>query len=355
MASAHGQALENPKCAQAWQPTHSRTCCDDLFYKGLAEVLNRNIQTLQKTATKSLQLCGQTISTRSLLDSYHNLQTYISHHSTREISTYINKNFNFCSPNPVLITGYYEPIIEASLTKTNQFPVPLYTSSPKGNTHQNFQASRKTIETTTILKGHEIVYVADIFTAFLVHIQGSALLTFNDGSLRQVHYQRDNGRPYTSIGRILIDRGAIKREDMSMQAIKYYIQNNPKDIASLLQMNERFIYFTLSDPVTNPPSPSGSFNIPLTPKRSIALDSKIYPQGILLYLQGTLPVIIPTTNPQKQQFHRRRFNRFMLNQDSGKAITGQQRVDLFMGKGKIAATMASEMQEDGCLRILLPK
>jgi membrane-bound lytic murein transglycosylase len=340
----------NPECAPSWQPDNSRTCCDDLFYNGLAESLTRNIQALQKTVSEPLQICEHTISTLSVINSYSHLQTYIKNHSAREISSYIDNNFKFCSPEQVLITGYYEPVTAASLTKNKQFPVPLYTAPPK-----EFTASRKTMETTSVLHGYEIAYVADAFTAFMIHIQGSALLTFKDGSMRQVHYQKDNNRPYTSIGRILIEQNAIKREDMSMQAIKNYISTHPEKTTSLLQTNERFIFFTLSDPVTDPNPPCGSFNIPLTPERSIALDPKIYPQGLLLHLQGTLPVIIPAAAENRQLFHRRQFSRFMLNQDSGKAITGKQRVDLFMGRGQIAEKMAGEMQENGCLRILLPK
>ncbi len=350
----HGQAIAKPECSSSWQPASTRTCCDDLFYGKLAKSLAANIHALQKTADQSVQVCDQTISTQSLIDSYSALQVYLALHSPQKNSHYIQDNFTFCRPNPVLITGYYEPVMQASLTKTDRFPVPLYTAPFTEKNQNKFTATRDVIENTDLLTKHAIVYVSDPFTAFTIHIQGSALLTFADGTKRQVHYQRNNGKPYTSIGKVLIDQGLIRREDMSMQAIKEYTENHPQKTSALLQKNKRFIYFTLSEPVTNPTPPSGSFNIPLTPHRSIALDPKLYPQGLLFYLQGTLPVTISTDSNQPQ-FHRREFGRFVLNQDSGSAIKGHQRVDIFMGRGKRAEIMAGEMQEIGCLRILLPK
>ncbi len=340
------------KCPKTWQPTHARTCYDDLFYTNLANALAQNIRALQKKSSGTMEICGQHIPIPTFIDGYIALQEYLPHHSSPEISAYIEKNFTFCTPTKVLITGYYEPVVQASLSQTAQFPEPLY-ATPQKEVERT--ATRKTIATTDLLKAYEIVYVADPFTAFSVQIQGSALLTFADGSKRQVHYHNNNGRPYTSIGRILIDQGVIKREDMSMQAIKKYTLSHPEKATSLFHANARFIYFTLSEPVNNPVQPSGSFNIPLTPQRSIALDPTLYPQGLLFHLQGTLPVPRQESHQDKQQFHRREFSRFMLNQDSGSAIKGYTRVDMFMGRGNQAEIMASEMQEKGCLRVLLPK
>ncbi len=342
------------ECQDPWQPDNPRTCCDDLFYENLAGSLATNIKRLQSTAAKQLKVCGQTILTPALIQAYNGLQVYIPTHTDSEISTYINNNFTFCTPTPVLITGYYEPTVPASLSKTKQFPTPLYTM-PQGRRLQRFKSSRKTIETSNILQGDELVFLEDPFTAFTIHIQGSAILTFADGSKRQIHYQGSNGHPYTSVGRVLIDQNIIRREEMSMQAIKDYTETNPKKTAELLQNNARFIYFTMDKPNHEPESPTGSFNIPLTPNRSIALDPDLYPQGLLFHLQGTLPVTTLKQHKERAPFHRREFSRFMLNQDSGSAIKGRSRVDLFMGRGRIAEIMAGEMQENGCLRVLLPK
>lgn len=342
------------ECSESWQPDNPRTCCDDLFYTNLATSLGVNTKALEKTAPQQIRICNQTFSTQAITQAYTQLQAYIPSHTEAEISNYIGTNFNFCSANPVLITGYYEPTVAARLKPTPQFPIPLYTA-PRTNRPKKFNASRKAIETTDILQGFELAYVRDLFTAFTIHVQGSAQLTFADGSQRQLHYQSSNGRPYTSVGRVLIDRKLIPREQMSMQAIKKYTQDHPQKTAELLHNNERFIYFSLDEPTSEPMPPSGSFNIPLTPHRSIALDPKIYPPGLLLHLQGTLPVVTSDQQGRPSLFHRRDFSRFMLNQDSGSAIKGERRVDLFMGRGETAEIIAGEMAERGCLRVLLPK
>jgi membrane-bound lytic murein transglycosylase A len=341
-------------CTDSWRPDSPRTSCDDLFYKDLATSLEQNITTLGRTAPESIKICQQNYSRTAIIEAYSALRDYIAHHTPIETSRYIDRHFNLCAKAPVLITGYYEPQVKASLQKTAAFPVPLYTAPPTDRP-VIFNSPRKLIETTDILSEYELVYVRDLFTAFTIHIQGSALLTFADGSMRKLRYKSSNGLPYTSVGRILIDRGLVTREDMSMQAIKLYTENHPEQTAELLHTNARFIYFSLSKPTHSPASPPGSFNVPLTPERSIALDPSLYPQGLLFHLQGTLPVPVQEQNGTTPRFHRRAFSRFMLNQDSGSAIKGHRRVDIFMGRGTFAEIMAGEMQEQGCLRVLLPK
>lgn len=346
------------QCGESSQPGNRQPCYDDLGYDKLAEGLQQSIHALGKNRPPVFQLCGQSVNTSLLRHHYSRLLEYLEHgHSSEEISTYINDNFRFCRPTPLLITGYYEPIVKASLLQTREFPVPLY-SVPLAMLEDmppQFKASRAAIESSDLLQGYEIAYVSTLFTAFTIHVQGSALLTFNDGTLRQIHYQTNNGKEYSSVGRVLIDQNKIKQQDMSMQAIKAYTLAHPEQTRSLLQTNERFIYFTLGKPVTNPESPSGSLGVPLTPQRSVALDPQLYPPGILLYIQGTLPVPLSARNTKQARFHRREFSRFTVNQDSGGAIKGYQRVDLFMGRGDMAETLAGEMQERGCLQILLPK
>ncbi len=349
------QSGGQPRCTTSWRPEHPKTSCDDLFYSGLAQSLEQSLHATSKKNNGPYNLCDQEVSNETLRQSYQNLLQFLSAgHSAQDISEYIDNNFTFCTPKTVLVTGYYEPIVPASLRQSEEFPVPLYSApaKPEDAPHKSFMATRADIENNLLLQGHELVYVKNLFTAFTIHVQGSALLTFADGTMRQVHYQTDNRRQYSSIGRILIDTGKVKKEEMSMQAIKAYTENHPQETRALLQHNERFIYFSMGDPIIDPKFPHGSLGVPLTPERSVALDPARYPPGILLYLQATLPV--PALH-QTTTFHRRQFGRFTVHQDSGNAIRGEQRLDLFMGRGEDAETLASEMQEDGCLRILLPK
>jgi membrane-bound lytic murein transglycosylase A len=270
----------------------------------------------------------------------------------------------------ILFTGYYEPIYEGSLAPDEVFRHPLYRPpddliridlSPfsekfKG---ENIIAriegkkvlpyySRYQIEAERVLagKGLEIAWLKDPLDVTFLHIQGSGRLRLLDGKDLLVHYQASNGRPYRSIGRYMIEKGFLAREKISMQAIRRYLTENPMILDEVLNYNPSYVFFRQ---VEN--GPLGSLGVLLTPGRSVALDSKIFPRGALGYIVCQKPSV----NDQGDIIGWTKFSRFVVNQDSGGAIKGAGRADIFWGSGPYAELTAGHLRHEGDLYILIKK
>jgi len=166
-----------------------------------------------------------------------------------------------------------------------------------------------------------------------------------DGNIVSVLYDGQNGRPYKSIGKYLIDSGAMTKENMSMQAIREYLRTHPDKLTDVLNRNPSYVFFRL-DMTTS----IGNIGVPLTPGRSIATDSRLFPKGALGFISAQKPVIenkvITGWVP---------FTRFVVNQDTGGAIKGPGRVDVFFGQGAEAELTAGNLQHEGSLYFLLRK
>ena len=270
----------------------------------------------------------------------------------------------------VLFTGYYEPMYEGSLAPDETFRYPLYRPpddlmridlSPfsekfKG---ENIVArmegkkilpyySRYQIEAERVLEGKdlEIAWLKDLLDVAFLHIQGSGRLRLPGGRDLLVHYQASNGRPYRSIGRYMIEKGFLAREEMSMQAIRKYLTENPEVLDEVLNYNPSYVFFRQ---VEN--GPLGSLGVLLTPGRSVALDFKIFPKGALGFISCQKPLV----NDQGDIIGWTKFSRFVLNQDSGGAIKGAGRADIFWGSGPYAELAAGHLQHEGDLYILIKK
>jgi membrane-bound lytic murein transglycosylase A len=265
----------------------------------------------------------------------------------------------------MLVTGYYEPIFEGSLTRQKPYLTPLY-SPPSSlvtftgkngeiqvgryNLDQQFVAfwSRQEIETTReLLQGNELAFLKDPFDAFLLHVQGSGKIQFPDNSIRAVHYAGSNGLEYKSIGKLLVDEKAMSLEEITVPAIRTYLQNHQDQFQRILHSNPRYIFFNWGDNL----GPKGSAGEILTPGRSIALDSTVLPGGSLGYLVSRVPQI----GENGQIAGWRSLRRFVFPQDSGAAIKGTGRVDVFFGHGKDAEFAANHMKEDGKLYFLVKR
>ena len=188
--------------------------------------------------------------------------------------------------------------------------------------------------------------VDDRIDLFFLHIQGSGKLYMDNGDSLNVHYNSPNGRPYRSIGKLLIDSGAIAREEMSMQAIKKYLRENPDTVDDILNANPSYVFFN-----TEKEGPIGSIGVQLTPGRSIATDRRIFPKAALAFIQTRKPLV--DGDGLISQWSR--FNRFVVNQDTGGAIRGPGRADLFWGNGPYAELAAGYMQHPGMLYFLVLK
>ena len=287
-----------------------------------------------------------------------------------EIINYYTSYFDAYSANNVdgtntgLITGYYQPMLKGSRSKSAKFAFPLY-SQPSdlitvdladlypelkykrvrgklvGNKLVPY-ASRAQIETAVSpLAGNELVWVNDIVEAFFLQVQGSGIVKLENGEQMQVGYADQNGQAYNSIGRILIERGELTKDQAGMQGIKNWAAKNPSKLQELLNANPSYVFFR--ELPTGLAGPLGALGVPITAERSLAIDPKFIPLGA--------PVFISTTQPNTQK----PLKRLMLAQDTGGAIKGGVRADFFWGAGDEAGKQAGSMKQQGKIWVLLPK
>jgi membrane-bound lytic murein transglycosylase A len=270
----------------------------------------------------------------------------------------------------VLFTGYYQPVIEASLIPTAEYIYPIYGKpadlivaeqvklAPVMTAEKVFGRlegenfvpyySRHEIDQQGILRGrgYEIAWVKNPVDLFFLHIQGSGILQLSDGRRLHVGYAAANGRPYRSIGRLLIDNGKVPQEEMSMQRLRRYFAEHPEEQNDIMAHNESYIFFRFLED-----GPLGSLEVPLTPGRSIATDARLFPKGALAFAIAQKPIV----DAAGQLTGWEPLSRFVANQDSGGAIRGAQRADLYFGSGQDAGAAAGYMNRPGNLYFLLLK
>ncbi len=263
----------------------------------------------------------------------------------------------------MLFTGYYEPFLQGSLTKEAPYLFPLYSPPPtlliikdkksgkpllkrldQKNQLQPYW-TRKEIEESGHAAGNELVYVKDPVDAFILHIQGSGKIQLTDGSIRSIHYAASNGLEYFSIGKLLVDQGKISLEEASIPSIRAYLVAHPDEQNEILHHNEKFIFFNWApagDPV-------GSIGEPLVAGRSIAIDPDVLPQQTFAFLKSSKPELDSEGNILRWI----PMQRFVFPQDTGSAIKGAGRADLYWGNGNYAKTAAGSMKEKGTLYFLV--
>jgi len=270
----------------------------------------------------------------------------------------------------VLFTGYYEPVVEGSLTPDEDHAYPLYRRPDEliearlGLFGSQFEGqrimgrldgprllpfyTREEIDAKDALaeKGCEIAWLKDPVDRYFLQIQGSGLVRLQDGTYLRVNYDSANGRPYRSIGKLLIDQGKARRKDMSMQWIRSYLRDHPEELTTILFHDPSYTFFRIVEK-----GPLGNINVPLTTGRSIATDSKLFPRGALAFIITEKPVIDENGTITEWE----RFSRFVVNQDTGGAIRGPARVDLFWGEGEVAEISAGNMKQKGKLFFLMAK
>ncbi|MFO8112719.1 MAG: MltA domain-containing protein [Desulfosalsimonadaceae bacterium] len=267
----------------------------------------------------------------------------------------------------VLFTGYYEPMIPGSLKSCGKFRYPVYSRPDDLVTIDSSAFALKCSPKTLIgriagkkvvpyfnrseidagvleEKASPIAWVNDPVALFFLHVQGSGKILLEDGRHINLHYDISNGLPYKSIGKYLIDKGKIAAADMSMQKIAQYIRNNPREEKEILRYNPRYIFFREGENGVR-----GCLDAPLTGGRSVALDQEASPPGALLYIKSSKPVCDGSGDIEKWVD----FSRFALNQDTGSAIAGPQRADLFWGSGDYAETAAGYMKHPGRVYFLV--
>ena len=236
-------------------------------------------------------------------------------------------------PNRSFFTGYYEAEILGSAVPDKEFQFPIYKRPPDLKNGTKW-LSRRELEESNILqnKSLEIVYLRSRAEVFLLQVQGSGRVILTDGSVIRVGYDGRNGHEYISIGQILIKRGVFSAENISGHAVKNWLMLNPQIADELLYQNPSYIFFKVMSDLEEEAGPIGTSNSSLEELRSIAVDPQYIPLGspVWIEIKGSYPL-----------------NRLMIAQDTGSAIKGPSRVDIFFGRGDDAEKMAGQIKDYG--------
>ncbi len=266
-----------------------------------------------------------------------------------------------------LFTGYYEPTLAGSRLQTEKFRFPLYRRPPElvsvdlGEFREDLRGRRLAgrVEAGVLSpyfdrveieagglsqRGLELVWVDDPYDAFFLHIQGSGRVELVEGGFLRVGYAGQNGHPYFAIGRALVDRGVLTLEEVSLQTIRAWLEAHPEEAPEVLAQNPSFVFFRQ----LHEEGPVGSLGVVLTPERSLAVDSAFVPLGLPVWVDTSAPASDPLAPA-------RPFRRLMVAQDTGGAIRGPVRGDVFWGHGPDAAPVAGHMKDQGRLWLLLPR
>jgi membrane-bound lytic murein transglycosylase A len=348
------------------------TIADDLDAESLRTALRRSLEYLHKLpADRVVGEQPRRLTAREVADALQSFDALLDQWACRPcLGREIGARFELIpssteeSAAEVLFTGYYQPVIEGSLVPTDEFRFPLYGKpsdlvaipAEHGENRTGRMEddrlvpyySRREIDEIGALRGRglEIVWLEDPVDAFFLHIQGSGIIRLPDGGELSVGYAAQNGRPYRSIGRLLIDNGEIAKEEMSMQRLRRYLAEFPGRRDAIFAYNESYVFFRV-----NPVGPLGSLAVPVTAGRSIATDSRLFPKGALALMQTEIPVV----DDAGQLSGWRPVVRFVLNQDTGGAIRGLQRADYYFGTGAAAGGLAGYMNRPGRLFFLVLK
>lgn len=290
--------------------------------------------------------------------------------SERVARLYFEANFRAyriapAASGPGFLTGYYEPEVEGSRVRTDRFTVPIYgrpadlvalRPPADGNRGQVVRKEgdalvpyydRAAIEDGALAgRGLEIAWIEHPVDLFFMQIQGSARIRLADGAALRLNYDGHNGYSYLPVGRLLIQRGLVPREEMSMARIRRYIEDDPQAGRALMRENRSFVFFK-AVPLSGSDGALGAQGVPLTPGRSIAVDRALHAYGTPFFIAAELPL--------QREGAQDPFRRLMIAQDTGSAIVGPARADLFIGAGEVAGEVAGRIRHPGAFVMLVPR
>ncbi len=267
------------------------------------------------------------------------------------------------------LTGYYEPIVDGSRFPTREFTVPMYRRPPDltapgvpdggpfPNTGRAFRRTesgelvpyydRGEIEDGALDGRHlELCWLRSATEALFIQIQGSARVRLEDGAMLRINYDAHNGYSYVPVGRVLIERGLVPREEMSMQRIREWMHDNPEEAKDVRRQNRSVVFFRIIG-LDDDTEAIGAQGIPLSAGRSIAVDKALHVYGTPFFIEADLPLASPKSQSP--------FRRTMIAQDTGSAIVGPARADLYFGAGDEAGQVAGRIRQNGRFAILLPR
>jgi membrane-bound lytic murein transglycosylase A len=351
---------------------------DDREFKGLADAIRQSLEYYKKLPPEAQFYLGpDRVTALDMVVTLQNLLLIIENGSltydqkVKQIKEdfVLYRSVGSNGSGRVLFTGYYEPMLYCRINSDDVYKYPLYkrpsdiieidlslfgSDFPRNKIFGRLENkkvlpyySREEINQQQVLAGKdlEIIWCKDLVDIYFLQIQGSGKADLGDGNIVSILYDGQNGRPYRSIGKYLIDSGVMTRESMSMQALREYLRSHPNELLKILNQNPSYVFFRMDR------GPSvGNIGVPLTPGRSIATDSKLFPKGAIGIIHTEKPVIENNVIREWTSF-----TRFVLNQDTGGAIKGPGRVDLFWGQGLEAEISAGYMQQEGELYFLVRK
>ena len=323
---------------------------------------------LEKSNKKTFQLAGITISSEKYKESLKGFTTFLkTAPNDAAIKAYINEHFKVAEENSdAFFTGYYSPIIKGSLTKDSRYKFPIYSTPDDLVTVTLDQKIASTLPSETpvinrgrligknvtipylsrkeinsgALKTHAniVAYAEDKIDLFFLHIQGSGVLILPDGSKKLLAYANKNGQPYRPIGKVLVDKGYLKKGKTSMQEIKTFLHLHPELVDEILHANPSYIFYDIKNDI-----PRGNLGVPVAAYHSFASDQKLIQPGIL--------ALVSASTGNGTQFE----DQPMLNLDVGGAIKGLNHFDLYFGDGANAAEQAGALQSLGTIKFLVPR
>ena len=254
------------------------------------------------------------------------------------------------------ITGYYEPTLRGSLTRIGKYQFPIYEKpaawppiqsikfsgfgGSKTGVSRNYPTRKEIDERMLEDKVKVLAWASSPVDVFFLHIQGSGIIKLRNNKTLRLGFAGHNGHEYTSIGKVLISKGEIQSEKLSMQSIRAWLLNNPKKATSVMHKNARYIFFRKLKTT----GPLGAQGVTLTSGRSLAVDPKFIPYGTPIWL-----------NFQLSKFQKSDFQRLLIAQDTGAAIKGPFRLDIFFGRGPLAAIQAGHLKHRGSFFLLIPQ
>jgi membrane-bound lytic murein transglycosylase A len=248
-------------------------------------------------------------------------------------------------------TGYYETEVEGSRFPSDEYSIPMYAAPAetvkKRQSKVFADLDRTKIEDGALAgKSLEICYVKSPIDAFFAQIQGSTRVKLDSGKLLRLNYVASNGMPYTPVGKFLIDRGIVSKEEMSMDKIREFMEANPEEGKALRQKNRSFVFFQ-ETPLSEHDECIGAQGVPLTPERSLAVDKKIHIYGTPIWIDAEFP--IENEKPETK------FRHLLVAQDTGSAIVGPARADIYFGHGEEISHIAGRIKQNGDFVMLAPQ
>lgn len=351
---------------------------DDMDLESLETAVEKSLQYYKRAAGRaSVRMEESRVTMQELQDSLIALREILRSNDPAEVrQERIRNEFDVYQAtgldgkNTVLFTGYFESRLKGSLQKTGEYRYPIYRTPDDAVSvnllkfNEKYKSdqlvgrvkngellpyyTRSEIDEQGVLNGRdlELAWVDDRIDLFMMHTQGSGKIELTDGRLLQVGYALKNGRPFQSIGNYLLKTGRIAPHQLSYKEIKRYLREHPDELTEILGANESYIFFRVVDG-----GPVGAIGEILTPGRSIATDPDLFPKGALAFIRMRKPVLDTEGNVESWI----PYSRFVVSQDTGGAIKGAGRVDLFCGHGREAEMLAGSLKERGELYFLVKK